>query len=95
MSSKVSAATSPTRSPSRTSRVRIAKSRHPVAVLRSQPASNAATCVGSNPFGKPVNVHPAGEGTPAANGRSISPATCANLSSDRTAVTIRLADRGC
>ena len=62
MSSRLSAATSPARSPSRASSVSIAKSRRPTAVCRSQLASSAATWPGSSACGSPASRQLATDG---------------------------------
>ena len=53
-SSSRSAATSPARRPRRASRVRIARSRSPFVLRRSQRASSAVTCPVGSPLGSPV-----------------------------------------
>ncbi len=85
------AAASHARSPSRASTVRIAKSRLPVSVSRSQlPSSRPASPARSRP-GKVVSLRLATVGTAAASSRSIRPVTNKNRSSDRSAVTMLLA----
>ena len=95
MSSRPSPATSPARRPIRDSSSRTARSRRPVAVAGSQEASIASTCPGSSARGSPASACPAGDGTAPASGTARMPSTCRKRSRDRSAVTIRFADRGC
>jgi hypothetical protein len=72
-------------------RVRMARSRRPTAVSRSQLPSSAATASSPGPRGRPTHAKPAGAGTAAASSRDVQPARNKNRSSDRSPVTRTLA----
>ncbi|MEV1248429.1 PIG-L deacetylase family protein [Nonomuraea sp. NPDC050022] len=91
MSPSCMAATSQTRSPSRDSAVKIAKSRRPRAVSRSQLASSRSACPGCNRPGRELSLRLATVGTAVARSRLIRPVTNKKRSSDRNAVTMLLA----
>jgi hypothetical protein len=63
MSANSRAATSPARNPRRTSTDKMATSRRPAAVCRSQACSNAVMCEAPNASGSPVSRHDAAEAT--------------------------------
>ena len=67
MSDSRSAATSPARNPSRDSKVRIAKSRRPTRVRRSQLANSRATDLASSALTNPASRQPATDGTASAS----------------------------
>ncbi|MFI5800479.1 hypothetical protein [Streptomyces sp. NPDC051677] len=91
MSPTSMAAASQARGPSRTRTVRIAKSRRPAGVLRSQPDSSALTSPAVSRPGKVASLRFATVGTASASGLLIRPVTNKNRSSDRRAVTMLLA----
>jgi hypothetical protein len=66
--------------------IRIAKSRLPAGVSRSQLVSNSCTCSAASPRGSPSRRLRT-DGTAAANGVAIQPCTCKNRSSARSAHT--------
>ena len=74
--------------------VKIAKSRRPVMVPRSQLASSREITAASSPRGSDASRQPATAGTAPASGTGTCPVTCKNRSSARTAVTVALADSG-
>jgi hypothetical protein len=72
MPSSLSAATSPARSPSRTSTVRIAQSRRPVAVRRSRPANRSTALIDGQRVGFEVEPEPAESHSPTSADRDKS-----------------------
>jgi hypothetical protein len=84
-------ATSPARGPSRTSSVKIAKSRRPVLLERSRESTSSSTCSGSSARGSPDSRYDVADGTAPTNERPIKPSPCKNPSSERSAVTVSLA----
>ena len=78
MSSSDKPATSKERNPNRASSVRIAKSRRPTTVERSQLASSRSTCPASRARGSEASRQPATLGTACANGTGTQPSRCRN-----------------
>ena len=94
MSSTDRAATSPDLRPSRTSTVRIAKSRHPTVVRRSQPSNIRATSEGATAHVNPWSRQPGATGTASTNCASVSPCKYRNRSNARNPVVTLLSDPG-
>lgn len=91
MSSSRTAATSPARNPRRTNTFRIAKSRRPIALRRSQLFSSRAASTSLIAFGRAVSCQLATGGTAAASVFGISPSTCRYRNRQRSRVAMDLA----